>query len=278
MGMFKFGGKGFVRVAGIAFVFLLMAILHFNPVFISSWINSLENWAYDVGVRANHRPLGKDDLITIVDIDDASLEAIGRWPWSRDVMAKLTARLYELGATVIAFDILFSESEENIVSKVIKAAPKDSDYLSKLEKLKESFDFDAAFAKSLKMGDSILAIAFNQEGKSVGTLPPPLLTLEGELAMYLDIPVVTGYLSNVATLVQAVKYGAFTNASPDEDGILRFSPLLLRYGNDVYPSLGLQAAALYLLTSKTTLKTGNYGGLPALEGVQLDHIFHSNRY
>jgi CHASE2 domain-containing sensor protein len=41
---------------------------------------------------------GPKPLATIVDIDDLSLSTIGQWPWRRDRIAQLIARLREQGA------------------------------------------------------------------------------------------------------------------------------------------------------------------------------------
>ena len=47
----------------------------------------------------------------MIAIDSKSVEAIGRWPWSRTVHAELIDRLRELGASTVAFDLLFSERQ-----------------------------------------------------------------------------------------------------------------------------------------------------------------------
>ena len=52
--------------------------------------------------------------VVIVAIDDDSLKAVGRWPWSREDMARLLTRLKEAGPRVIALDIIFAEKEETL--------------------------------------------------------------------------------------------------------------------------------------------------------------------
>jgi adenylate cyclase len=47
----------------------------------------------------------------IVDVDERSLSTIGQWPWRRDVMGSLIARLREMGAATIALDIVFAEPD-----------------------------------------------------------------------------------------------------------------------------------------------------------------------
>ena len=79
--------------------------------------------------------------VAIVGIDDASLQAIGAWPWNRDVFAKLTQTLVESGVKVIVYDILFlepragddvfSETLKRVKSTVILAAKEEHEtYLS----------------------------------------------------------------------------------------------------------------------------------------------------
>ena len=70
---------------------------------------SLENSVYDRLLRAvPARP--PSDRIVIVDVDERSLAAVGQWPWRRDVIGELITRLREMGAAVIALDIVFAEA------------------------------------------------------------------------------------------------------------------------------------------------------------------------
>lgn len=58
--------------------------------------------------------------VVIVGIDDASLQSIGAWPWKRDVFAKAIDRLYEEGANLVVFDILFLENRDG--DKAVEAS------------------------------------------------------------------------------------------------------------------------------------------------------------
>jgi len=51
------------------------------------------------------------DDIVIVAVDEQSLEALGRWPWSRETHARLIEQLTLAGARAIVLDILFSEPD-----------------------------------------------------------------------------------------------------------------------------------------------------------------------
>src|SRR5690606_1426134 len=49
--------------------------------------------------------------VAVVDIDDASLLAVGQWPWPRDVLAGLVDDLGRYGARVVALDMLLAEPD-----------------------------------------------------------------------------------------------------------------------------------------------------------------------
>ncbi len=69
-------------------------------------IQSLERKAYDLGVQAASRT--PSDRIAVIAIDDASIANIGRWPWSRDVHARMIDLLAGAKAKVIANTRFFS--------------------------------------------------------------------------------------------------------------------------------------------------------------------------
>ena len=90
------------------FLGLAVAIVLF--LFVGSdLIQSLERKAYDLGVRATDRT--PSERIAVIAIDDASIQNIGRWPWPRDVHAKLTDALAAGKPKVIANLVLFPEPE-----------------------------------------------------------------------------------------------------------------------------------------------------------------------
>jgi hypothetical protein len=50
--------------------------------------------------------------IVVVAVDEASIAKLGRWPWPRATHAKLIRELTHAGAKAIAFDVLFTEKDE----------------------------------------------------------------------------------------------------------------------------------------------------------------------
>ncbi len=83
------------------------------------FLEAVENYAYDNLFAESNETV--EDVI-IVAIDDASIEEIGRFPWDRDVYAKLVDNLVEGGAAAIGFDIIFSEvqgEEDEVFSEAL---------------------------------------------------------------------------------------------------------------------------------------------------------------
>ncbi|HMM73077.1 MAG TPA: CHASE2 domain-containing protein, partial [Rhodocyclaceae bacterium] len=75
----------------------------------SSLIQSLERKAYDLGAVATNRT--PSDRIAVIAIDKTSLDNIGRWPWSREIHARMIDSLSKAQAKVIASTVFFSEPQ-----------------------------------------------------------------------------------------------------------------------------------------------------------------------
>src|SRR3954468_24793593 len=70
----------------------------------------LEDLLYDErAALCQARSVVADSKVVHVDLDDASLHAIGRWPWKRSVLADLVDELSLADAKAFGLDILLSE-------------------------------------------------------------------------------------------------------------------------------------------------------------------------
>ncbi len=85
----------------VALVMLLMSN--------SDLLQSLERKAYDMGVVSSSRT--PFDRVAVIAIDDASIANLGRWPWSRDIHAKMTDILGAAKAKVIGYTVFFPEPQ-----------------------------------------------------------------------------------------------------------------------------------------------------------------------
>jgi adenylate cyclase len=242
---------------------------------IRHWSTQLENIAYDFQFRAKLLTRFKpfNTSIAIVDIDDRSLSAEGRWPWPRSKLADLLDQIRENGAVVAAFDILFPEKENNLALVVFnkvneKNLVPPSQIKSILDQIKSYFEDDDKFSNSIKKIDTILGLTFVPREQQQGAIPSPLLTLSTPVEKELAFIIPQGYISNITELQQSAKSGGFINVFADDDGVIRRLPLFIRYKDQLYPSLALEAARLYLL-SNVALITAPYGDTYRLEGIKL---------
>ena len=170
-------------------------------------------------------PAAPDPRVVIVDIDEASLAAMGQWPWRRDRLGVLVERLREAGARTIALDLVFSEPDR---SGEPHGRP------------------DAAFAETLRGGGVIVGYALTFSPRAARTtacelhpLPVTLVEPPGT-----DRPMfeADGVVCSLPALTAAAGASGFLNATPDSDGTLRRAPLLIGLHGATYPSLGLATA------------------------------------
>src|SRR6202790_2715026 len=67
-------------------------------------------------------PLSVPDDIAIVAIDDPSLAKLGRYPWRRNLTAKMLEQLADAHPKVIALDVLFSETTNSADDSALASA------------------------------------------------------------------------------------------------------------------------------------------------------------
>ena len=235
----------------------------------SALLQSLERVAYDLGVKASSRDPG--DKIAIIAIDDQSIANIGRWPWSRDIHAKMTDLLSAAHAKVIGNTVFFIEpqidpglafinriAEYIAASHTISESSEATGLDSLLKDAKAALDTDARLAESFRQaGNIVLAMPF-VVGEPRGNPDKPLpeyvsknsLTkimdkIGAEESGLLPIPTIAA-LPPIPQIGESAALIGHLNNSPDVDGAIRAEPLVLAYYDQYYPSLSLQIAAKYL--------------------------------
>ena len=102
-------GRRLVLLSGAIVVIIAAAL----AVYRLEYFATAEYALYDsVLRRAATNPPGPQ--VVIVDIDERSLSAIGQWPWRRDVIGRMIARIRDLGAAAIALDMMFAEPDRQL--------------------------------------------------------------------------------------------------------------------------------------------------------------------
>src|SRR5271154_5603564 len=123
-------------------------------------IQSLERKAYDLGVRATSRV--PSDRIAVIAIDDESIANIGRWPWPRDVHAKMIDLLAGAKAKTIGYSVFFTEPQidpgfayikqlkEAFGASQLKSSAQGTQFYSMLGEAEDALNTDQKLAESIK--------------------------------------------------------------------------------------------------------------------------------
>lgn len=230
----------------LAFLVSLIFILPALGVFDLALLSRLENDAY--GARLQYTmPNTQDERIVILDIDEKSLAAEGRWPWGRDKLATMITQLFDhYQIDTLGFDVVFAEPDAT-GQALLSLLPEETPPEIK-STLESQLDHDGMFARALQDKNVVLGYYFKEiaDGQpDVGKLPPAAFP---GFAFEKPLPVrsATGYGANLKIFQKATKQGGHFNPQVDEDGIVRKVAMLEEYKGNYYASLSLSIAKAHL--------------------------------
>ncbi|MEA2073826.1 MAG: adenylate/guanylate cyclase domain-containing protein [Campylobacterota bacterium] len=181
-------------------------------------------------------PLPKNSQVVIVDIDEKSLKEYGQWPWSRDIVSQLLVSLTESGAGIIGLDIVFAEEDKSSPHRFAKNHP---EIISSVD------NYDEILADTLSMAPVIGGYIFTFEERDEENSPMiPAVFLE-KGASFSTILEPKGIVLNTEVIQDSLYSSGFFNNTPDDGGMIRNVPLLMRYDSVIYPSLALEMVRIY---------------------------------
>ena len=207
--------------------------------------------------------------VVIVDIDEASLKAIGQWPWPRTTIADLVTQITQLGAVAIGFDIIFPEPDRMspaIAERSFRGI--DAETWAKLDSLPSN---DEALAEAIRHSRVVIGQA--------GAAAPELKTaadaaLQTVFAVRGPDPrqyLVTfaGLLRNVPVIEQAAAGRGLFSIDPESDGIIRRVPVIMTAQGSVVPSLSMEMLRVVTGSSAILVRVDQAGvqsvAVPGLE-------------
>ncbi len=254
--------------AGLSALFVLLIAAHVAGLIPIAPMQRAEAWLYDTWLK-RAAPSGRDDRVAILDIDEASLKSVGRWPWSRDTMTQLVNRLFDhYGVAAVGFDVVFAEPDTSSgLDTLRQLAQRDlagsRDFQAALRQLAPRLDYDARFAAALAERPVSLGYYFIPAGygdAKSGMLPPPSLPAGAFAPLQPGVPPPTGYGANLAGFQRAAQGAGFFNMRADADGTARQMNLVTPFG-----------AGYYLALSASTLRVA-FGGDPVTAGVEQGNL------
>ncbi len=237
------------------FVGVLVVLLVLLLSRTTQFVSNLDNRLYDFGItQANKKP---SDQIAIVAIDDNSIQNIGRWPWSRDVQAKLIEQISSGKPKAIINSVFYFEPQQERslpyfqrIEKALDGLPKGSDAaideISRtVNEAKIQLDADAQLAATLAKAGNVVGVVNMLPGDARARPDKPLSAVTAKSAIKspagfgIEAAGITEPIEKLAGAMVAV--GA-ANKQFDSDGSIRLEPLLTDFFGQAVPSMALQAA------------------------------------
>jgi len=232
---------------------VILALAHAGGLWRSPFLDALDYFIYDTRLRAT-MPRTLDPRIVIVDIDDASLQQMGQWPWRRDQLARLTTEVIDRQqADVLGFDVLFVEPDSFSAHDVLQRLEEgpfagQPQAIEAIRRFAPQVDPDTIFAGALAGRPVALGFYFTRSKapQARGQLPAPVLPPDSfpegrEYATRWN-----GFVGSIPQLAQGAPVAGFLNVllDADQDGVVRSVPLIARYTGQVaepgyYESLAL---------------------------------------
>ncbi len=288
---------GFIKkhpalVSGLGLTFLFL-ILWFSGL---EFLDVLELKYYDIRMKLRGDEAADSDIV-IVDIDNDSIEKLGRWPWPRSLVAKGIDTINEGTPKVIGLNLILSEAEQNsglaeirnleqLFSETLAAVTGQAGqgFLSRMRESELRLDNDKTLAEAMKRSGNVMLPVFfkdsevipeNQEADENSplarqslqfvTIPP-----EAEYPRSAEVSIPIAGLLDAALGIGHINYGA------DPDGTVRKGRLLYEYQGLYVPSYPLRLAAAYLNVPVSQVKA-DLGSNLTLGGKVLP-LTHNSEY
>lgn len=211
--------------------------------------------------------------VRIVDIDEASLEKIGQWPWPRHQLARLVDRLGAQGAAVVGFDVMFAEPDRTSPRRAAADWALSPAQASLLESLP---DHDAMLAEAIARHPVVLGFALRSDAAATPSPQPQpsapyrYVWVGGEPSPQ-ALHAFPAALPTLPLLAAAASGSGALTFVPDGDGVVRRVPLALALGDAPVPGLGAELLRVAQGASNHILRRAE-GEVPALEEVRIGRV------
>ncbi len=242
--------KNLKKYLGLIFLALLVLI----KIQDSNFVKRIENISYDIYQSIFEENSDFNDVL-IVDIDEKSIGEVGQFPWRRDVFANLVDKLENLEASVISFDIFFSEEDKQNPSKI----------LGELNISNEGvLDSDQSLITAIQNSNVILPVLgdISVFDKMNNSKPKTnFISRGGDAENYLYN--FKNKITSLEVINNAAKGIGNISYLDNQDGVLRSLPILLKIDGDIWPSLSLETLRL-LHKNKSILIQSSESGIKTI--------------
>jgi adenylate cyclase len=171
-----------------------------------------------------------DIPVHTVNIDEASLDKYGQFPFPRDIYATIIKDLYARDAGLVVFNIMMPEADrfkqDQVLARTMLGLPVVLPTLAHTAQKNKSF------------GSPVQVIGKDPEG------------------LVVEYP---GLISNVPAIEEVAAGVGIVNTFPEVDGVMRRMPLVIASQGNLHPSLALETLRVAAKDSRVQVKIGEQG-------------------
>jgi len=214
-------------------LFFLIVLKTINP----SFIKSVSHLSFDLYQKVF--PLNKQTSeVIIIDIDEKSLGKFGQFPWNRSIFAKILENVSATKPKAVGFDIFFTEKDKQSPEEIISAYNLIPTDVAQLQNIKGP---DEIFREQLEKSKSVIAVLgsnVSSHGTYDRSAKAKFLSKGGDPKEFTySYPYSIGSLEKLEKSAKGLGSISFLDQT---DGIIRSLPLIVRFENKLYPTMGLE--------------------------------------
>ena len=256
------------------------------------FLDALDLKLYDLMMGLRSEPDSPSNIV-LVDIDDDSVEKLGRWPWPRSLVAEGITKISVGKPRVIGLNILFSEPEESSglqelrgLEEIIRAASAEASdetldpILDAVMASQRRLNNDGKLAAALSASGTVVLPMVIKEGTMAVSAEPPTDAVADQAIQQVSnpegfqVPMGTEVIMPIPPFLAASRGAGHINLAYDMDGTARRERLLYEYRGLYFPSYSLRVAATFLNLQRRQLRA-DVGFSVSLGTVQIPTTFYS---
>ena len=243
------GAAGAIRLLG-AVLLVVLALALFRQ---GTWIERVQESWFDALQRLHPRKVGNWP-VTVVEIDQKSLAALGQWPWPRTQLARLLRAIGREAPAVIGVNILMPEADALSPGRLLGHALIDDPTVSAaLQSLPSN---DAVLAQAIEDGGAVLVVAGTPEatGMTLRAAPVTVRASEATPAPTPELARYAGALVSIDELNRRAAGWGLISVDP-AGGVVRRIPMVASIDGTMVPTLAVEMLRVAIGAAATRLTT-----------------------
>ncbi|THD72589.1 adenylate/guanylate cyclase domain-containing protein [Thalassobius vesicularis] len=175
--------------------------------------------------------------VVIVNIDSASLQEVGPWPWRRKLIAMMVKAVGRAGASAVAVDILFAGADTRSPAAMARALAQATGR-TELARTVPGPDDDQLFAAAMTSTPTVLGFALAPAGGATPRSAPVLMPAGAAEGFW----AAAGAEAADTTLAAAAAGQGALAILTEPDGVVRRVPVVVSIEGAALPGLALEAS------------------------------------